>query len=99
MRLRLPEIEFVAHAKAFAPRLADLRGARIAFVDGWGERLPDGSYGMYPTMVELEKLLRSEYGIGEITWHRKDSVSRPVTDQVLAGIAKEVDAVINGEGL
>lgn len=99
MRLRLPDIEFVARAKAFAPRLRELRGKRIAFVDGWGERRPDGSYGMYPTMVEIEKLLRVEHGIGEITWHRKDSVSRPVTDQVLDGISKEVDAVINGEGL
>jgi hypothetical protein len=99
VKLRLPEIEFVARAKEFAPRLRDLHGARIGFVDGWGQRLPDGSIAMYPTMVELEKLLRSEYGIGEIVWHRKDSVSRPVADQVLDGISKEVDAVINGEGL
>jgi hypothetical protein len=99
MRLRIPDVEFVPRARQFAPRLRDLRGARIAFVDGWGQRLPDGSIAMYPTMVELEKLLRSEYGIGEIVWHRKDSVSRPVADQVLDGISKEVDAVINGEGL
>jgi len=99
VRLRLPAIEFVARATAFAPRLSQLNGARIGFVDGWGERLSDGSYAMYPTMVELEKLLRAEHGIGAILWHRKESVSRPVTDQVLDGISKEVDAVINGEGL
>jgi hypothetical protein len=99
LRLRLPDIEFVARASAFAPRPASLHGARVGFVDGWGERLSDGGYAMYPTMAALEKLLRAEHGIGEIVWHRKDSVSRPVTDQVLAGIAKEVDVVINGEGL
>jgi hypothetical protein len=54
---------------------------------------------MYPTMVAYEALLRDRYDIGPKLWVHKESVSRPLTEVELDGISKEVDVVINGEGL
>jgi hypothetical protein len=99
MRVRTPDIEFVPRALRYAPRPASLAGLRIGFVDGWGEALADGTTGMYPTMVHYEQLLRDQYGIGPKLWLHKESVSRPLTEVELDGISKEVDVVINGEGL
>lgn len=99
MRLRLPNIEQVPRARSYAPRPPDLRGRRIGVVDGWGQKLPDGTMGMYPTMEELLRLLKDEYQIGEHVWIHKENVSRPVSEQVLDGLAKEVEVVLNGQGL
>ena len=99
MKLRLPEIEIEHEGKGYAKRLGSLQGARIAFVDGWGAKHGDQTVTMYPTMVELARLLEERCGIGEWEWIRKESVSRPVSEAEVVRLSKEVDAVINGEGL
>jgi hypothetical protein len=99
MLIRPPAVDFPRQDGDLARRLPSLRGARIGFVDGWGRKLPDGSVGMYPTMEELARLLREREHIGSVTWIHKESVSRPETPEAIEGLAKKVDAVINGEGL
>jgi hypothetical protein len=99
MRVLTPRIELVPRARTYAPRPSSLAGLRIGFVDGWGQTLADGSTGMYPTMVEYEALLRERHGIGPKVWIHKESVSRPLTEPEMEQFSKEVDVVINGEGL
>lgn len=99
MLIRPPAVDFPRKDGALARRLPSLRGARIAFVDGWGRKLPDGSVGMYPTMDELARLLRDREQIDSVTWIHKDSVSRPEAPESVDRLVKVADAVINGEGL
>lgn len=80
-------------------RRRSLSGARVALVDGWGQKLPDGSVGIYPTMEALATLLREREGIASVVWLHKDSVSRPETPESIASLATRFDVVINGEGL
>ena len=99
MRLRLPNIEHLQRAQRYAPRLRDLRGVTVGIIDGWGQKLTDGTVGMYPTMAALLTLLQEQYGVQEHVWIHKESVSRPVEDQVVERLAKEVKVVLNGQGL
>jgi hypothetical protein len=92
-------VEFPSQKGTLAPRPRSLSGARVGLVDGWGQKLPDGSVGMYPTMEALATLLREREGIASVTWLHKDSVSRAETPESIASLAKKFDVVINGEGL
>lgn len=92
-------MEFPSQTGTLAPRPRSLSGARVALVDGWGQKLPDGSVGMYPTMEALATLLREREGIASVTWLHKESVSRAETPESIASLAKKFDVVINGEGL
>jgi hypothetical protein len=97
--IRPPAVDFPPGDGELAARLGTLRGARVAFVDGWGRKLPDGSTGMYPTMEELARLLRERASIGSVTWLHKDTISRPETPESVARLSRDFDLVINGEGL
>jgi hypothetical protein len=99
MLIRPPAVSFPRGDGELAPRLPALRGARVAFVDGWGCKLHDGSTGMYPTMEELARLLRERASIGSVTWLHKDTISRPESPESIARLSREFDLVINGEGL
>lgn len=99
MRLRLPMVQFETTGPGFAPRPSSLAGLRVGFLDGWGEHRPDGTVTMYPTMVEIERVLRDRYAIGSSHWIVKPKISEPVPDEMLREFAMQVDVVINGEGL
>jgi hypothetical protein len=97
--IRPPAVGFPRRDGELAPRLVSLRGARVAFIDGWGRKLLDGSTGMYPTMEELARLLQERESVGSIGWRHKESISRPETPEDVEQLAREFDLVINGEGL
>ena len=99
MLIRPPAVDFPRSDGEPAPRLPTLRGARVAFVDGWGRKRPDGSTGMYPTMEELARLLLERAEIGSFTWLHKDTISRPEEPESIERLRREFDLVINGEGL
>lgn len=99
MRIRVPSVEFPAQVATLAPRPPSLRGADVALVDGWGQKLSDGSVGIYPTMESLVTLLREREGIASVKWFHKESVSRMETPESIASLADRFDVVINGEGL
>jgi hypothetical protein len=99
VRIRVPSVEFPSQKGTLAPRPRSLRGARVALVDGWGQKLPDGSVGIYPTMEALARLLTEREGIASVTWLHKESVSRPETPESVTAMATKFDLVINGEGL
>jgi hypothetical protein len=99
MRLRLPAVDFPRSDGELAARRASLGGARVAFVDGWGRKLPDGSTGMYPTMQELARLLRERESVAGVSWLHKESISRPESPEAIAQLRRDFDVVINGEGL
>jgi hypothetical protein len=99
MKVRLPSITFQPIGTGYALRPKTLAGLRVGFLDGWGDRDSNGIVSMYPAMAELEKLLRSRCAVGTTTWLKKPKISEPVPDDMLEGLAAEVDVVVNGEGL
>jgi hypothetical protein len=68
MRVVLPSVEYKSHGGTLAPRPASLEGKVVGFIDGWGERHEDGSFGMYPLMAALWPMLQSEYGASDYVW-------------------------------
>jgi hypothetical protein len=97
MRVVLPSVEYRSHGGNLAPRPASLDGKVVGFIDGWGERHADGSFGMYPLMAALWPLLQAEHGARDYVWVKKPNISLPVEDALLADFLGRVDVVINGE--
>lgn len=96
MKVRLPEITKQHLSGGFAPRPASLKGLRVGFLDGWGDK--DGNR-MYPAMAVIERRLKEEYGVADTIWQKKPSISQRVPDSIMREFINKVDVVINGEGL
>jgi hypothetical protein len=97
MRVVLPNIEYRVFGLGLAPRPRSLEGKVVGFLDGWGRRNPDGTFGMYPLMEALWRRLRESYGVRDYVWVKKPSISSPVPEPLLADFLGRVDVVINGE--
>ncbi|MCS7050285.1 MAG: hypothetical protein NZL87_01580 [Thermomicrobium sp.] len=78
--------------KARAPRTRrSLRGARVCMID-------NGKKNADLLLRALGDLLRERYGVTEIAWHRKQSVSVPVEPQVVADLKTRCDIAIAAVG-
>jgi hypothetical protein len=97
VRLRVPNPTFEPPSGGYAARPQDLQGLRVGFLDGWGERVGD-AMDMYPTMRSIRRLLEERYGVRS-SWRMKANISQAVTADELAEVVREVDVVVNGEGL
>ncbi len=97
MRIVPPNTAYRASNVRLAQRLPSLRGRRLGFLDGWGRRLDDGSFGMYPLMEALRGLLVERHDVGEVVWLRKPSISKPAPKEQIAQLVAQADAIINGE--
>jgi hypothetical protein len=84
----MPHTEREGALKGKAPRLFDLKGKRIGFLDNliWTSTKT--------TFQEFEQVLRSEYGIAEAVHEAKSSQQAPASE--LEAFAKRVDAAIVG---
>lgn len=97
MVIRMPDVEFRRRATGYARRLETLAGARIGFLDAWGDQ--EGAGGMYPTLAALKDSLVADHDVGTVVWEMKPSTSHEVPDAVLRAFVSKVDAVVNGEGI
>ncbi|MBI1734484.1 MAG: hypothetical protein HYR51_04855 [Candidatus Rokubacteria bacterium] len=97
MRVLLPSTTFRGEGVRLAARPRTLKGAVVGFLDGWGERREDGSFGMYPLMAALKDLLTERHAVRDTVWIKKPSISKPATKEQIAELASRTDVVINGE--
>lgn len=100
MELVLPPVhvrQVSAAAAELAPRPRSLDGKVVGFLDGWGLRKPDGSFGMYPLMQEVSDFLQAQFDIKGTLWELKPNVSNPIPKQQLLSMAQRADVVVNGE--
>ncbi|MQA86141.1 MAG: hypothetical protein GEV03_16290 [Streptosporangiales bacterium] len=97
MRIVLPNIQRESSGWRLAPRPASLDGKVVGFIDGWGERNHDGSFGMYPLMREIWEQLGTVAHPKDLRWLKKVSISEPVDGPTLTEFLAQVDVVINGE--
>ena len=97
MRVLLPNAVFLDDVSDMAPRPASLNDKVIGFLDGWGCRREDGTFGMYPLMAELKDLLEQRYELGGHLWFHKPNISKVAPPEQIEALIKEADVVINGQ--
>jgi len=98
MRLRVPTMSFEPPGGTYAPRPPSVDGLRVGFLDGWGDR-KDNGIAMYPTLLEIERVLTERFSVGETFWQMKPSITEEVPLDELRRFLSRVDLVVNGEGL
>ena len=76
-------------SKKLAPRLADIRGARIGILDNCKEFADI-------VLAGVANVLKREYGVAEIKFWQKSYLGVP--SPYAAEMAAQCDAVINGVG-
>ncbi len=77
--------------RPLAPRLADLRGIRLAVLDN--AKMKAGKLLDYTTQI-----LRDEYGFSQVNVYVKRGFSYNATPEMIADIAANNDAVITAIG-
>ncbi len=82
-----PAAEDVAQKQSLAPRLSDLQGMTIGFVDNH-KRNAD------VFLAELGRVFQEEFGVTKIVAYKKASQSMPTPDEALDQLAKECDAIV-----
>lgn len=97
MRIVTPNTTYRAQGVRLAKRPGSLRGKTVGFLDGWGCREADGSYGMYPLMRELKRLLEEQHGITQSLWYKKSNVAQRAPAEQIDALIGQADVVINGE--
>lgn len=97
MRVVLPSTTFRSEGVRLARRPPTLKGKVVGFLDGWGTRNEDGSFGMYPLMAALKIVLTERLGIADTVWMKKPSMSKPATKEQMQEMLVRADVVINGE--
>jgi len=85
-----PTHEGEATGFAPAPRLASLRGARVAIVS-------NGKQGTRPFFDAFERELRDRHGVAEVVRLTKSNYSAPAEPEVMAK-ATAADALVAGVG-
>jgi hypothetical protein len=83
-----PAAEDVARRLALAPRLASLRGARLALID-------NSKHNAGGFLAALEALLLRDYGVAGVERYRKASPSIPAPPEVLARLVEGCDAAVH----
>ncbi len=97
MRVLLPNTVFLNDISNMAPRPVSLNDKVIGFLDGWGCRQEDGTFGMYPLMAELKDLLEERYELGGHVWFHKPNISKVAPSEQIESLVREADVVINGQ--
>ena len=90
MRVLDPTIEMKAAGAAAAPRLALLVGKTVGFVSN-GKEGTKGYFG------HLDRLLREEFGVGNVVWRTKSNFSAPADKHIVDEISRW-HAVVTGVG-
>jgi hypothetical protein len=97
MKIVVPRVEIAVRQEAMAPRLAELRNARLGLWDSYVTRGADGSTQMYPLMAHLRDCLNAlNQGISFL-WDRRPNIARPAEVGLLEEFAGGVDGAIVGE--
>src|SRR5258708_38701251 len=97
MQIIPPNTMYQQVGSGLAPRPVSLSGVTIGFLDGWGEREPDGRITMYALMREFRALVAARYGVADFIWHKKNEVSRREPRAFLKDFAESGAFAINGE--
>jgi hypothetical protein len=84
-----PVAEDVTARRAPAPRLASLRGARVALID-------NSKHNADRFLDALAELLVRDHGVAAIERYRKASPSVPTPPEVLTRLLEASDAVVHG---
>lgn len=75
-----PTYEENTRAAVRAPALKTLEGATVGLLD-------NGKKNVGHFLADVEQLLRSEHGVAEVTWRRKDNMSAPAPADVMRDLA------------
>ena len=73
-----------------AARPSSLQGRTIGFIS-------NGKEGTKGYFTQLERMLREEFGVGQVIWRTKSNYSAPADAYIIAEIPKW-DAVVTGVG-
>ena len=69
----------------------------MGFLDGWGCRREDGTFGMYPLMEEMRQLLEERYELGGHIWFHKPNISKVAPPEQMQALIEQADVIINGQ--
>lgn len=89
VRLVDPAAEVETKHEALAPRLASLKGKRVALID-------NTKHNVEPYLDATRKLLEQRYGVAGVEYYRKYSASVPTPPEVLDRLAQSCDALVHG---
>ena len=84
-----PSAEDVTERYAPAPRVASLRGARVALID-------NSKHNADRFLDVIAALLVSDHGVAGIERYRKVSASVPTPPEILARLLEGADAAVHG---
>ena len=84
-----PAAEDDVQKSALAPRLATLEGARVGLID-------NAKHMAEETLREVEALLKSRFGVKEVSYYRKRNASVPTPPEVLRELSSKCDAFVHG---
>lgn len=91
MELLDPTAEVAAQVQSYAPRVASLRGKRVALVD-------NTKFNSDRLLQKIGDILKAQHGVAETRVWRKRNASVPVDETALAEIRKTCDVAIAGVG-
>ena len=97
MKVLLPSTVYLNDVRPLAPRPASLNDKVVGFLDGWGYRRDDGTFGMYPLMAELQDLLEEHFELGGHIWFHKPNISKAAPPEQIQALIDQADVVINGQ--
>lgn len=94
----LAEFPTAASVKSqpLAPRVDDLNGRVVGFLNHLGASVGGGLPGADPFLEEVRRLLESKYRLAGVIWRTKPNLSRLVPKEMADEIATKAEAVING---
>ena len=84
-----PAAEDVSERFALAPRVASLRGARVALID-------NSKHNADRFLDMIANLLVSDHGVATIERYRKVSASVPTPPETLSRLLEGSDAAVHG---
>ena len=97
MKVLLPNTTFLNDITTMAPRPTSLNDKVVGFLDGWGCRREDGTFGMYPLMEEMRQLLEERYELGGHIWFHKPNISKVAPPEQMKALIEQADVVVNGQ--
>jgi hypothetical protein len=90
LRVLDPTNEIKAAGVEPAPRLPSLQGRTIGFIS-------NGKEGTKAYFAHLERMLREEFGVGDVVWRTKSNFSAPASAEIVGEIRKW-HSVVTGVG-
>lgn len=74
-----------------APRIRSLSNQRVGIID-------DSKPNAKELLEEIVALINQDYGVANVSYHRKPSASKPANTDIIAELARNCDYVIVGIG-